>query len=385
MGVIFKFKRKMLRLIIACIFYQSVVVDSKGDVAKSLVSKAKPKQFSLFTVVTFPNNQCTSKSGSTTGATYGTCLSNTECSTKGGTVDGNCASGFGVCCVFKKTTCGSSVAENCTYIQNPGFSTTYTTSGSCSYSVTPLNTDICQMRLDFDKFATTFTTSGATSGNCVDTFTITSPSSTNALPELCGTLTGQHIYFENGRSSSTSTLAFTISTSTTGATWNIKVTQIECSSTSRAPTDCAQYITGASGYITSYNWQKKEQISGNLYTYCVRREKGYCTIMYQVATGETIDTFQLDDIATSINTAITGIEATVLIEGSNGISGTYSGDILSSGTAATADAPILSWGPQFHISHRVLTTSNCPGCTGFKFNYAQLPCTSYHAETNYIL
>ena len=69
----------------------------------------------------------------------------------------------------------------------------------------------------------------------------------------------------------------------------------------RAPTDCAQYITGASGYITSYNWQKKEQISGNVYTYCVRREKGYCTIMYQVATGETIDTFQLDDIATSIN------------------------------------------------------------------------------------
>ena len=43
-----------------------------------------------------------------------------------------------------------------------------------------------------------------------------------------------------------------------------------------------------------------------------------------------------------MQTAITGIEATVLIEGSNGISGTYSGDILSSGTAATADAPILS-------------------------------------------
>ena len=42
--VIFKFKRKMLRLIIACIFYQSVVVDSKGDVAKSLVSKAKPSK-----------------------------------------------------------------------------------------------------------------------------------------------------------------------------------------------------------------------------------------------------------------------------------------------------------------------------------------------------
>ena len=70
---------------------------------------------------------------------------------------------------------------------------------------------------------------------------------------------------------------------------------------SRAPTDCAQWITGASGSIISYNWAKAEQISGNIYTYCVRREKGYCSIIYQPATGETIDTFQLDDIATSIN------------------------------------------------------------------------------------
>ena len=44
---------------------------------------------------------------------------------------------------FRKTTCGSSVAENCTYIQNPGYSSSYTTSGSCSYSVTPLNTGGC--------------------------------------------------------------------------------------------------------------------------------------------------------------------------------------------------------------------------------------------------
>ena len=38
------------------------------------------------------------------------------------------------------------------------------------------------------------------------------------------------VYFENGRSTSASTLAFTIA-STTGVTWNMKVSQIECGAT----------------------------------------------------------------------------------------------------------------------------------------------------------
>ena len=80
--------------------------------------------FSLFTIVTFPNeyvynflsiylhtyilmwfhnllffykSQCTAISDSTM---FGTCYAETECSSKGGTVDGNCAAGFGVCCTF---------------------------------------------------------------------------------------------------------------------------------------------------------------------------------------------------------------------------------------------------------------------------------------------
>ena len=33
--------------------------------------------------------------------------------------------GFGVCCIFEQTTCGGTVTENCTYVQNPGFPTAY--------------------------------------------------------------------------------------------------------------------------------------------------------------------------------------------------------------------------------------------------------------------
>ena len=45
----------------------------------------------------FPFSQCTTKSDTTM---YGTCFTASECGTKGGSADGNCAAGFGVCCTF---------------------------------------------------------------------------------------------------------------------------------------------------------------------------------------------------------------------------------------------------------------------------------------------
>ena len=51
---------------------------------------------SLFSVVQFKNNECTATSGLT-----GVCYSSTECTDNGGSASGNCASGFGVCCIVK--------------------------------------------------------------------------------------------------------------------------------------------------------------------------------------------------------------------------------------------------------------------------------------------
>merc|ERR1712038_1699222 len=70
------------------------------------------KAFSLFSIVQFPNQQCTGSSSSTT---YGTCYTSSECSAKGGSADGNCAAGFGVCCVIYTTTCGTAISTNTTY------------------------------------------------------------------------------------------------------------------------------------------------------------------------------------------------------------------------------------------------------------------------------
>ena len=40
-----------------------------------------------------------------------------ECMDRQGSASGSCAAGFGVCCVFLASTCGSTVKENCTYVR----------------------------------------------------------------------------------------------------------------------------------------------------------------------------------------------------------------------------------------------------------------------------
>ena len=65
-------------------------------------------------------------------------------------------------------------------------------------------------------------------------------------------------------------MAFTIAT---GGTWKIKVAQIECSNLARAYPDCDQYVTGATGTISSYNWPNI-QLKAKDYQHCIRREQG---------------------------------------------------------------------------------------------------------------
>ena len=103
------------------------------------------EQFSLFSIVQFPNDECTSSSSSTE---IGTCLTASECNSKSGTASGSCAAGFGVCCVISTTTCGSTVSSNSSYIRNPGYpsSITPTSTGTCEFTIDKASDDICQLR-----------------------------------------------------------------------------------------------------------------------------------------------------------------------------------------------------------------------------------------------
>jgi len=296
------------------------------------------KHFSLFSVVTFGNEECTSSSSVAGGATEGTCYSSTECSDKNGMSAGNCASGFGVCCVFLNTAAATAtISENRTRLRNTEYPsiTTATTAQTIVYTVNKMNADICQIRLDFSTFiiagpaVTTELIPTGSSTICQDGLVLAT-SDNSALTSspsgtLCGQLTGEHIYVELSPTASdtlTATLTTAVSTTITPAVaqrvWDIKVSQIECHAMYRAPPGCQRYMMEETGKIISYNFG---EVSGatrgaaaqnagvelavqNIKT-CIRRAKHMCCVEYAlcsvyngIALGDTTSTNSIANMGT---------------------------------------------------------------------------------------
>merc|ERR1712018_295026 len=88
----------------------------------------KGKLLPIFQVVRFPNDACTGTS------LNGTCFTAEECSNKGGTNEGSCASGFGVCCIISLT-CAGSTSNNNSYIVQSGSTTAPAT--PCTHTICP--------------------------------------------------------------------------------------------------------------------------------------------------------------------------------------------------------------------------------------------------------
>lgn len=215
----------------------------------------------------------------------------------------------------------------------------------------------------------------ATTGVCTDSFEVTGPTGRNPSV-ICGVNTGQHLFIETGSSTTATTMSFTIA-STGGGSWKIKVSQVECTSNSRAPTDCDQYFTGISGELKSINFDGGIQLRDIQYTICIRREVGSCGIQYTVQDNTTPDSYDLSDATANANggTIATG-EAMgyISIPGSN--TDLYSGTILSSqtSTAEGVNGAILATGMPFTIG--VSNTDNAQTSSdGFHLVYAQTPCT----------
>ena len=132
-----------------------------------------------------------------------TCLTSSECSSKSGSAQGNCAAGFGVCCICKPFkyfySClnifsvsvsvyasASIISENLTYIVNPSYPSNYvpsSTPATLTYTVNKCSSDICRirsvimyylpqcahlvLRLDYDLFVLTAPlTAATTQGQC---------------------------------------------------------------------------------------------------------------------------------------------------------------------------------------------------------------------------
>jgi len=281
-----------------------------ASVATAMPQNKKGKAFSLFSVVTFPNVECTT---TMTPAMKGTCVTQEECQNTGNTVataSGNCASGFGVCC-FRRITEPGAVTESLTHIESEGFPTPV--AALAADPVTPLNrafpimtdSSVCAVKFDFINVQLKDPT-GA--GACEDTLSVVTPARNPAagfVPgNLCGVLTGQHVYVDVNTAGGA--MAATININNAGEVgnrfWKILVQRIACDSPDLPPAGCLQFFTGLSGMITSFNGARMgdahQMIQNQQYRVCIKRGAGMCGVRYREAEAAgQIDSFGLGDAA----------------------------------------------------------------------------------------
>lgn len=358
---------------------------------------------SLFSIVQFPNDVCTSSS---TAQPNGLCLASSECSAKSGTASGNCASGFGVCCIFTASTCGSTISNNVTYITNPGFPAAYTTTGDCKYTVTKCSDNICQLRLDFDTLALGVATGPAVATTCfgccgsactsdciansaiatvTDSLTVAGQTGVNP-PVICGINTGYHMYVDMG-TASTDTATIDFYTTTGNKYWNAKVTQIPCDASYRPPAGCTQYHTGTTGTVTSYGFGSGQLLGSQQYNNCIRQEKGYCTVTYSENPTTSPDPFIMTNEPTAAGTAESTADLCIasFIRVPDGMfvptttANQYCGGALGV-SGSTTPAPLSSTNSPFTLgvfSTAASMEATLPAntaATGFNLNYVQTAC-----------
>ncbi|TRY81204.1 hypothetical protein TCAL_09003 [Tigriopus californicus] len=146
----------------------------------------------------------------------GTCYTEDECTSKNGVSIGTCANGFGVCCRMVMS-CGETSSENITVFADTNVPTGM---GECTASINPANTDVRQIRLDFERFQIAgpslvssevtkilngspsfMGTPNAAVGQCnLDRFQVQGGSH-GRPPIICGLNTGQHMLLDVDESS----------------------------------------------------------------------------------------------------------------------------------------------------------------------------------------
>merc|ERR1711992_102448 len=294
-----------------------------ASVAAALPARDK-KAFSLFSVVTFPNAECTTD---TTPAMTGICVTAEECSNDGDVIaqaQGNCASGFGVCCMRRvEGNPNAAITSGLTYVQSAGFPQAVTALNptAAGAAVAAVQRDfnimggpnVCQIRFDF---ITVQTLNSAATGSCAasDSISINTPTRTasqTGVTALCGTLTGQHLIDEVAPGTNAMAATLNIDTAPVAGArmWKILVKCVECDSNDRSPPGCNQFFTEASGRFSSFNGAQARTdglhtMLQNLdYSICFRQIPGMCGVRLtqtRPSPGDNPDSFGLATAAATV-------------------------------------------------------------------------------------
>jgi len=382
-----------------------------ASVATALPSTGRDKKgFSLFSVVTFPNAECTTNS---VPARTGICVTAEECSSSGDVTamaDGNCASGFGVCCMRRvEGNPNAAITSGLTYIQSPDFPgpvAALNPAAAAAGQPAAVNrafnimggSNICQIRFDFvvGQFMPP-TVAGVCNQDMVNIITPTQTAMEVGAVALCGTLTGQHLIVNVDRTMN-SAMAATLNINHAAGfagqrMWQILAKCVECDSDDLAPPGCLQYFTDRAGRISSFNGaaavagNAHQLIGTTRYAICFRQQPGFCgvTLMQARSTpGDVPDAF-LFPVATAANAAKSGSNTECTSNYIDIIKGTVTdgngaaklpsrlcGAILNPKDAQTADAPAETNG--FRINVVTDTAGFATAASGFDINYTLRAC-----------
>merc|ERR1712172_354781 len=242
----------------------------------SAAAVPKGRVLGLFSVVTFPNDECTTIS---TPAMSGICVTAEECANSGDTI----------------AVAPGSITQDLTHIQNADFPGSETAlNGAVAPAVINRvvnimgGANICAIKLEFINVV--LTAPAAATGICADQITVTTPARNPGagfgIQALCGTLTGQHIYVDVNTVGGA--MAATVNINTAAAIgarmWKILVRQIECNDVNLPPAGCLQYHTGLAGQITSFNGalaaNAQQMIVNQVYLICIKQADGMNQIYY---------------------------------------------------------------------------------------------------------
>jgi len=326
------------------------------------------KLFSVFQIVKFNNDVCTTTSGG-----LGTCYTESECTTLGGSKSGNCAAGFGVCCEAKVDSCANTVSVakmNNTVIESAGYPSdiaTGTAASTCddtastgttrmlTYVIQKSSSDIVQYRLDFDDFVIDSPTAGSCANSTLAISGVDAVTSKVLPTNLCGDLTGHHMYLSVKDQTGNTTLTITLNSLGTQK-WKIRVSQFDSTQTDfLAPRGCLQYYSESTGIIKSMNFMGTtgEALTDHMYTVCIKQRDDMCDVTMTAAT------FDLGGTSGSCTTTddkvVLGVDT--FCGATFGTSGTY------------------NWAYSGSYMMGVMTgADNTAMKTGFSIAYLLLPC-----------
>merc|ERR1712038_1927648 len=147
------------------------------------------------------------------------------------------------------------------------------------WTIAKAASDIVQLRMDFIYFET----SAPAMGDCTnDTLMITGadPVSMKVIPtNLCGVLTGQHIYVSIKQVDSVKIM---INLASMGSRkWQIQIRQFDSTQTEYlAPRGCLQYFRNDVGQLKSFNSQggNGELLNNHMYSMCIAQNDAYCDV-----------------------------------------------------------------------------------------------------------